>query len=129
MGGSSRLPTYKVEVYVMAKAGRPKGSKHLKPVIQGHVKRAILALDMKAKEGRGKNLTDLLIKAFEEDVLATLTVTAKYLPKEINSTKEVTNVTEHRLVELDDTLKQLHGMAREAADKLTTGAPKEPVSH
>ena len=106
---------------------RRSGTADLKPRIQGHVKRAIIALDEKAKTGKGKNLTDLLINAFEEDVLQTLTVTAKYLPKEINSKTEVTNVTENRLVELDETLKQLHGMARDAARSIEERAPEKPM--
>ena len=108
------------------KGGRPRGAKSIKTRIQGHIMRAMKELDSNPSR---KGLTELLVESFEEDVRATLTVTSKYMPKEIHTTKEEKHTHEHRLVELDETLKQLHGMARDAAAELEAATPEKPVSH
>ncbi len=102
---------------------RPRGSKTLKNKIQQHILCAIKDLEL----NRPSNLTKLLVKSFEEDVKGTLSAVSKYMPKEVNSTLEVNNVHELRLVELDETLAQLHGMARDAVSKLEAESPEKSL--
>jgi hypothetical protein len=116
------------------KAGRPVGTAgikkrtpNLKPRIQGHILRAIKGLELGKKEQGTKGLTELLMEAFREDVLGTLSLTSKYLPRELNVTKNETHTHEYRAISLDETLKQLHDVAGDAAERIEAAAPEKPL--
>ena len=71
----------------MAKAGRPKGSADLAPMIRGAAMRAL-----KHNENRVKGLTMILAKSFVNKQLETLTALAKFNPSQ--SRKDITHKVE-----------------------------------
>jgi hypothetical protein len=83
--------------------GRNTGSRDLAPEIRGSVKRALMVLDQSTKSNeKGSGLTELLVEAFKEDALATLSVVSKFVPRELEI--DIDGIVTHEtwLGQLDD---------------------------
>ena len=72
---------------------RPKGSKDLAPMIRGAFKRACIQLDNKEGGEKGIGLSTLILESLQEDVRGTLQAIKGFVPKELEVTATVREVS------------------------------------